>query len=835
MSALIKINSLTGNLTNASGTSLLAPTIIESPNNTETDYRLIITDKNGSFTTPNLIGPSGGGSGGEGFSPTIEVTPIEDGYELKIINKDSTEIITIKNGVGVPTGGTTGQVLAKKSNADYDTKWVDQTGGGGSGTPGEDGGYYQPSVDDEGNLSWTASKEGMPAVDSVNIKGPKGDTGPQGEPGQDGAQGPQGEQGPKGDTGEQGPQGIPGEKGDTGPQGPKGEDGTGVTILGSYESEAQLKENHPTGNAGDSYLVNGDLYVWSQTEADWVNVGSIKGPQGDPGPKGDTGPQGPKGETGEPGQDGPQGPKGDPGIQGPKGDTGEQGPQGEQGPKGDPGDTGPVGPQGKSSVYVGSEEPTDDSLVWIDTDGESSVPSGATAASSVSFDDTTAQTGTSNVQDAIDYLVQNGVGAPGADGLPALTYGKVKETTVTPTVGGVTNFIETGDLPPSLFNRTPVVGDRFILLALRTTTGQTFILECEITLVTTYVASKNISVVETTGAQGETGLQGETGPQGPQGETGLQGPQGEKGDKGDTGDTGPAGADGYTPIKGTDYWTESDKAEIVQEAANSIPIATTEVAGKVKPDGTTITVTEDGTISAVGGGSGGASTAADISFDDSTAATGATNVQDAIDYLADSGATTEVVQDMIDETMNPIGGNFSYISRYSFLNLVNNVSSIPNLSTLGSTVLAALKSSSAQGLFYNDIGDYTGNAVSSISYNQMFDKYMWTTDGRAILKQGHYYTIGRIPGLSIQNFVTTYPDDARNNLNINGYPVRNNIPVYGTGYILTYTFLNSSDAPSYVTYIRDVTPYYKWDDQDSRITALETTINSLVDGNEVSY
>lgn len=32
-------------------------------------------------------------------------------------------------GVGVIVGGTTGQVLAKKSNADYDTEWVDQTGG----------------------------------------------------------------------------------------------------------------------------------------------------------------------------------------------------------------------------------------------------------------------------------------------------------------------------------------------------------------------------------------------------------------------------------------------------------------------------------------------------------------------------------------------------------------------------------------------------------------------------------------------------------------------------------------------------------------------------------
>ena len=33
-----------------------------------------------------------------------------------------------------------------------------------------------------------------------------------------------------------------------------------------------------------------------------------------------------------------------------------------------------------------------------------------------------------------------------------------------------------------------------------------------------------------------------------------------------------------------------------------IPIATTTTAGKVKPDGTTITITDDGTISAVGGG-----------------------------------------------------------------------------------------------------------------------------------------------------------------------------------------------------------------------------------------
>jgi hypothetical protein len=41
---------------------------------------------------------------------------------------------------------------------------------------------------------------------------------------------------------------------------------------------------------------------------------------------------------------------------------------------------------------------------------------------------------------------------------------------------------------------------------------------------------------------------------GPKGDTGDAGPQGQQGD------TGPAG---YTPVRGTDYWTDEDKAEIV--------------------------------------------------------------------------------------------------------------------------------------------------------------------------------------------------------------------------------------------------------------------------------
>lgn len=45
---------------------------------------------------------------------------------------------------------------------------------------------------------------------------------------------------------------------------------------------------------------------------------------------------------------------------------------------------------------------------------------------------------------------------------------------------------------------------------------------------------------------------------------GSKGSQGEKGDTGVTGVAGKDGADGYTPVKGTDYFTEEDKAEIVE-------------------------------------------------------------------------------------------------------------------------------------------------------------------------------------------------------------------------------------------------------------------------------
>lgn len=59
---------------------------------------------------------------------------------------------------------------------------------------------------------------------------------------------------------------------------------------------------------------------------------------------------------------------------------------------------------------------------------------------------------------------------------------------------------------------------------------------------------------------GPAGPQGEIGPVGPMGPVGPVGPVGPMGPSGKDGKDGPAG---YTPIKGTDYWTDADKQEII--------------------------------------------------------------------------------------------------------------------------------------------------------------------------------------------------------------------------------------------------------------------------------
>ena len=172
----------------------------------------------------------------------------------------------------------------------------------------------------------------------ASLKGETGATGPAGPKGDTGEKGDKGDTGEKGDTGNKGEAGATGEKGDTGPKGDTGDTGstgntgpagatgdtgatgTATTIKGSYNTYQELINAHPTGNDGDSYLVNGFLYVWLDNV--WENVGNIKGDTGE------TGATGTKGDTGD---TGPQGVKGDTGNTGATGATGATGPKGDTG------------------------------------------------------------------------------------------------------------------------------------------------------------------------------------------------------------------------------------------------------------------------------------------------------------------------------------------------------------------------------------------------------------------------------------------------------------------------------------------------------------------------
>lgn len=81
-------------------------------------------------------------------------------------------------------------------------------------------------------------------------------------------------------------------------RGTKGEDGTSVTIVGSVASAAALPTTLTATNAGDGYITqdDGHLHVWDGDS--FTDVGTVKGPKGDPGVPGDTGPRGSKWFTG---------------------------------------------------------------------------------------------------------------------------------------------------------------------------------------------------------------------------------------------------------------------------------------------------------------------------------------------------------------------------------------------------------------------------------------------------------------------------------------------------------------------------------------------------------
>lgn len=114
---------------------------------------------------------------------------------------------------------------------------------------------------------------------------------------------------------------------------------------------------------------------------------------------------------------------------------------------------------------------------------------------------------------------------------------------------------------------------------------------------------KTPQTVNITGPQGDTGAKGDTGPRGEKGEAGDAGPKGDKG----TTFIPSVDTDGNISWSNTDGITNPETVNIKGPKGDkgsdaTVPIATIEILGKVKPDGKTTFIDEDGTLHAKGGG-----------------------------------------------------------------------------------------------------------------------------------------------------------------------------------------------------------------------------------------
>lgn len=282
--------------------------------------------------------------------------------------------------------------------------------------------------------------------------------------------------------------------------------GSGGEVVG-IESVTQTTVNSTPGGTN---VITVKLTDGTESEIkirNGVPGASVQGPQG---PAGPMGPMGPRGYTGG---TGPQGPAGADGAKGDKGDKGDTGQAGAQGAKGDKGDVGAT-----PNLSIGEV---------------TTLSAGMSATATITG---TAENPVLNlgIPKGADGNGGSGTGGTGADSVGIRS---VQQTTAS----------------------TEDEGINVITVTKTDGTSSTFEIR------NGSKGSKGDPGAK--GDKGDTGATGETGPQGPKGDTGATGSQGPKGD---TGATGPKGEAGYTPIRGTDYWTDSDKAEIQTYVENAI-------------------------------------------------------------------------------------------------------------------------------------------------------------------------------------------------------------------------------------------------------------------------
>ena len=101
-----------------------------------TNLIVVLTDGTESdpIEIPTVNGTDGK-DGTDGVSPTVTTATITGGTKVIITDVTGSHEFDVmdgqngQDGLGVPAGGTTGQILAKKSDSNNDTEWVDPSGG----------------------------------------------------------------------------------------------------------------------------------------------------------------------------------------------------------------------------------------------------------------------------------------------------------------------------------------------------------------------------------------------------------------------------------------------------------------------------------------------------------------------------------------------------------------------------------------------------------------------------------------------------------------------------------------------------------------------------------
>lgn len=311
--------------------------------------------------------------------------------------------------------------------------------------------------------------------------------------------------------------------------------------------------------------------------SEMVNAGEFVGPQG---------PKGEKGDKGEKGAEGPAGP---------------QGPRGEKGDKGDPGEKGADGTVAFESLTPEQKESLRGisiTAVSIDTDGNLTItfsdgdsenvgniigPQGPQGPQGEKGD--VGPQGPQGPQGEKGDPGPQGIkGDPGEKGEQGIQ-GLKGDTGLQGPQGPVGPKGEQGDAGVRGITFTPVVDSRGNISW--SNDG----------------GLENPQTVNITGPQGDTGAKGDTGPRGEKGEAGDAGPKGDKG----TTFVPSVDTDGNISWSNTDGIANPETVNIKGPKGDkgsdaTVPIATIEILGKVKPDGKTTFIDEDGTLHAKGGG-----------------------------------------------------------------------------------------------------------------------------------------------------------------------------------------------------------------------------------------